>query len=124
IGVRLLPLRDSLVGQLRPTLLALLASVALVLFIACANIANLLLVRAANRQREIALRTALGATQARLLRQFLTESLVLSTTGAAVGICLAAASMPLLNYGLSHVTERQFALTEPIALSFPVLAFT
>jgi predicted permease len=124
IGVRLLPLRESLIGQLRPTLLALLASVALVLFIACANIANLLLVRTGNRRREIALRTALGATRARLLRQFLAESLVLCAAGAVAGICLAAVAMPLLNYGMSQVTERQFALTAPIALSFPVLTFT
>ena len=124
IAARVTPLRDALVGQLRPTLLALFASVALVLFIACANIANLLLVRASNRQREIAVRTALGATRARLLRQFLAESLVLSTVGAAAGIFLASASMPLLNYGLLHIGNGQFALTQPIGLSLPVLSFT
>ena len=124
IAAKVTPLRDALVGQLRPTLLALFASVALVLFIACANIANLLLVRASNRQREIAVRTALGATRVRLLRQFLAESLVLSTLGAAAGIFLAYASMPPLNYGLSHIADRQFALAQPIGLSLPVLSFT
>ncbi len=124
IGVRLTPIRDVLVGQLRPTLLALFGSVALVLFIACANIANLLLVRATNREREIALRMALGATRARLLRQFLVESLVLSCGGAAAGIALAAAAMPLLSFGLAHISNQPFASMQPIAPNLPVLAFT
>jgi predicted permease len=123
IGVRLTPLRDALVGQLRPTLLALFGSVALVLFIACANIANLLLVRATHREREIALRMALGATRARLLRQFLVESLVLSFAGALAGISLAAVAMPLLSYGL-QMGNQPFASTQPIELNLPVLAFT
>jgi predicted permease len=124
VGVRITPLRNALVGQLRPTLLALFAAVALVLFIACGNIANLLLVRASSRQREMAVRTALGATRARLLRQFLAESLVLSTAGATAGVLLAYASMPLLNYGLSQIADRQFALGQQIELSLPVLSFT
>ena len=124
IGIRLTPIRDVLVGQLRPTLLALFGSVALVLFIACANIANLLLVRASHREREIALRMALGASRGRLLRQFLVESLVLSCVGAAAGIALAAAAMPLLSFGLAHVSNTPFASTQAIALNLPVLAFT
>ncbi len=124
LGVRILPLRDALVGQLRPTLLALFAAVALVLFIACVNIANLLLVRTSNRRREIAVRSALGATRSRLLRQFLAESLVLSVLGAITGTLLATAAMPLLNYGLSRVADEHFALPQPIALNAPVLAFT
>ena len=124
VGVHITPLRDALVGQLRPTLLALFAAVALVLFIACANIANLLLVRASKRKREIAVRTALGATRARLLRQFLAESLVLSILGSLAGVVLASMSMPVLNYGLSHIADGQFVLTEPIAVNLPVLAFT
>jgi predicted permease len=124
IGVRLTPLRDALVGQLRPTLLALFGSVALVLFIACANIANLLLVRATHREREIALRMALGASRGRLLRQFLVESLVLSFVGAASGIALAAAAMPLLSFGLAHVSNQPFAFAQPISLNLPVLVFT
>lgn len=124
IGVRLTPMRDALVGQLRPTLLALFGSVALVLFIACANIANLLLVRATQREREIALRMALGATRARLLRQFLVESLVLTCAGAVAGVSLAAATMPLLSLGLAHMGNQAFATTQPIGLNLPVLAFT
>ncbi len=124
IGVRITSLRDALVGELRPALLALFGSVALVLFIACANIANLLLVRATNREREIALRLALGATRARLLEQFLTESLLLTSIGAVAGILLARAATPLLSYGLAHVGNEAFASMEPIGLNLPVLAFT
>ncbi len=124
VGIKVTPLRNALVGQLRPTLLALFAAVGLVLFIACANIANLLLIRAANRQREIAVRTALGATRARLLRQFLAESLVLSSIGAGAGILLAAAAMPLLNYGLAHIADAHFDASQPITLTTPVLLFT
>ena len=124
VGIKLTPLRDALVGQLRPTLLALFAAVGLVLFIACANIASLLLIRAANRQREIAVRTALGATRARLVRQFLAESLVLSSIGALAGIFLASAAMPLLNYGLARMSGARFDATQPIALTTPVLLFT
>ena len=124
IGVRVVPLREALVGQLRPTLLALFAAVALVLLIGCANIAGLLLVRACNRQREIAVRTALGATHVRLLRQFLAESLVLSGLGAAAGVALAWAAMPLLNYGLAHMADGRGKLAQPVTLNLPVLAFT
>jgi predicted permease len=124
VGIKITPLRDALVGQLRPTLLALFAAVGLVLFIACANIANLLLIRAANRQREIAVRTSLGATRSRLLRQFLAESLVLSAAGAGAGILLAAAAMPLLNYGLAHIADAHFDASQPITLTTPVLLFT
>ena len=112
--------QDEVVGGVRLAMLMLLGAVAFVLLIACVNVANLLLARAEARQREIAIRTAMGAPTWRLARQFITESVVLSLAGAAVGLVLA--------FGGLRLIERTNASTIPraneIGVDFTVLLFT
>lgn len=116
----LIPLKKYLVGDSENRLLVLLCAVGLVLLIACVNVANLLLARAAGRQREIALRASLGAGRFRLVRQLITESLMLSLTGALLGIAGAWWLLRLLDRATRHFVPR----LNPIGIDAHVLLFT
>ena len=113
-------LRESIVGDIRPTLLTLLGAVGLVLLIACANVANLLLARSARRQKEIAIRTALGAGRRRILRQLFTESLLLATAAGVAGLLIAIAGTNLLSSYLPEDIPR----ISQISTDASVLLFT
>ncbi len=118
--VRVVAIRDELAGDIRPALLVLAGAVAFVLLIACANVANLLLARGASRHREMAIRSALGAARTRVIRQLLTESLVLGLVGGGVGLLVAQWSLELL-IALSPVDLTTLG---HVRLSYPVLVFT
>lgn len=119
-GAKVVPLREDTVGDVRRPLLILLGAVLCVLLIACANVANLMLARALGRGKEIAIRTALGATRAQIVRQLLTESLLLSAAGAALGLVVATFGTQLVVAYFAASLPR----VDDIALNGSVLVFT
>jgi predicted permease len=119
-GVTLIPLRADVVGESRGTLLVLLGAVAFVLLIACANVGNLLLARSNGRTREFAIRLSLGAGPSRVLRQLLTESVLLGLAGGALGLIFAKAAMTVILKGLADALPRG----DEVALDGRVLLFT
>jgi predicted permease len=119
-GATAIPLRQDIVGDVRTPLLILLGAVAFVLLIACANIANLVLAKTLSRRKEVAIRTALGASRRRLLQQVLVETVVLSLTGGALGLIFA-------HYGMAFIVRfvgQQLPRSANIGLDGWVLAFT
>ncbi len=120
ISADVVTLQDQVVENVRPALIVLLCAVGFILLIACANVANLLLARAASRSREIAIRTALGAGRLRVIRQLLTESILIAIAGGAVGLWMASASLgPLLRLSAGSMPD-----VTGIQIDRWVLAFT
>ena len=120
--VMLFHLQEQMVGELRPAVFALVGAVVLVLLVACVNVANLLLARSAARERELGMRTALGASRGRLVRQMLTESVVLAAAGGIAGLGVAA----LCHRGLLALVGDRIPIPrlDQMALDLPVVAFT
>ena len=113
------PLQDSITGKARPALLILLGAVGFLLLVACANVANLLLAQASVRQRELAIRSALGATRGRLIRQFLTDAFLLSLVGGGLGVLGAFSGVA----GLVALAPADLPRLDSVSINIPVLLF-
>jgi macrolide transport system ATP-binding/permease protein len=124
LSASVLPLSEVLVGEVRPILLTLLGGAGLLLLIACVNVASLVLVRSESRRREIAVRGALGATRARLLRQFVTEALLLAALGSTAGLMVAGGLMKLLARMVPKDMASSMPFLEGVGLNAHTAAFT
>jgi putative ABC transport system permease protein len=123
-SVYIVPLQEEVIGNVRPILLVLLGAVGFVLLIACANVASLLLTRALARQKEVAIRSALGASRWRVIRQLLTESVVLSLSGGAAGLLIAYWGVPALVAALPQNQLNAMPFLKTLGLDTTILAFS
>jgi putative ABC transport system permease protein len=120
VGVAMEPLREAMTSDVRPALIVLFGASGFLLLIACANVVNLMLAQAAGRERELSIRTALGAGRHRLIRQFLTEAFLLSTIGGALGVLAAVWGLN----GLLAIAPGNLPRLEDVRISVPVLLFS